>query len=188
MDHYEAWRSGKVQRMHTRPQLHPESVAEHTWGVLLALLRYYPQASTLLLKLVVMHDVGEIATGDIPGHVKWGNPQLGAFIGAMEEEHRNQIVDLPRATELEAQLLEVFDRLDFCVSCIHEMRLGNLNSAVYFQRAYEKAASVILELDPAQSYTELHMRKACEAFYDEVTRLKSAYLSHVPEEEYVRGK
>jgi 5'-deoxynucleotidase YfbR-like HD superfamily hydrolase len=183
MDHYEAWRSGKVVRMHTAPQLHRENIAEHTWGVLLAVIRYYPQASALFLKQVIVHDAGEKATGDMPGNVKWANPIMGETVEAMEKDHVNKIVALPALSRREGMLLEIFDRLDFCISCLHEMRLGNVNSALYFGRSYDKAVSIILSYQPTDDQ-DAEFRKIATRFLDEVTMLRQTYLSHIPEHEF----
>ena len=188
MDHYQAWRSGKVNRMHTMPQLHRENIAEHTWGVLLAVVRYYPQATADFLRAVIMHDAGEIATGDIPGHVKWSNPELGRRVEMMERNYVGKLAQISELSITEFWLLEIFDRLDFCVSCVHEMRMGNLNSARYFKRSYEKAESIYESMRLADKDVGVdslsEMAAAASAFLEEVTTLKNIYLTHVSEEEY----
>ena len=183
MDHYEAWRSGKVARMHTAPQLHRENIAEHTWGVLLAVIRYYPQASAVFLKQVIVHDAGEKATGDMPGNVKWANPIMGETVEAMEKDHVDQIVKLPPLTRRESMLLEIFDRLDFCVSCIHEMRLGNVNSALYFGRSFDKAVKIMLSYD-IDDVHDMEFRNIAGRFVDEVSNLRATYLTHIPHGEF----
>ena len=187
MDHYQAWRAGKVMRMHTAPQLHHENVAEHTWGLMLALLRFWPNAPALVMKQFMVHDLGEQYTGDMPGHVKWANAEAGAIIEKMETEHKDKILPVQSPSRREGMLLEVFDRLDFCVSCIHEMRLGNLNSALYFGRSYDRAVGIINSYD-INDPVDLEYRGRCMAFLDEVTRLKTTYLQHVDEREYDLGR
>lgn len=183
MDFYEAWRSGKVVRMHTAPQLKTECIGEHTWGVLLAVIKYYPGASALFLKQVIMHDFGEKATGDMPGHVKWSNPVVGEHVEALEADHRNGYLWLPPLSRREAMLLEIFDRLEFCVSCIHEMRQGNVNSALYFGRSYDKAKKIALTYD-ITNVDDVEMRNIAMAFLDEVDSLRQTYLQHIPEIEF----
>jgi len=60
--------AGRVKRWHTAETTTPQSVAEHSFGVALILLRIVPEErmSLNLLKAALLHDMGELETGDIP--------------------------------------------------------------------------------------------------------------------------
>jgi 5'-deoxynucleotidase YfbR-like HD superfamily hydrolase len=189
MDHYQAWRAGKVNRMHTMPQLIRENTAEHTWGILIAVLRYYPQASADFLKAVIAHDAGEPATGDIPAHIKWADPKLAEILEQKEEDHVTSVLgySCPKLDRREGMLLVIFDKLDFCMSCIHEMRMGNLNSAKYFGRSYDKAWEITRQYD-INDETDREFRAVAQKFLDAVIESKELYLQHILPEEYNRGR
>lgn len=141
MDLYEKWLSGKVQRMHTRPGIRPENIGEHTWGVMLLLIIFWPGSSRNLLIQALLHDFGEIATGDVPGHVKWATPELAKVMERMEGDHIAaagfKLSQFP-LTAPERVILEIVDRADFCMWAIHEMRLGNKNAGTPFNRSARK--------------------------------------------------
>jgi 5'-deoxynucleotidase YfbR-like HD superfamily hydrolase len=181
VDFYQAWRSGKVNRMHTMPQLVRENVAEHTWGVLMMCLRFYPQARKEFLAALILHDAGEIATGDIPAHIKWSTPELEDICHEKESHHVQEMgYDYPLLTDAENKLMLVFDKLDFCVSCIHEMRMGNLNAARYFNRSLSKADETYVGMQASES----EVKKVAANAIREVVALKHKYLQHIPEQEY----
>jgi 5'-deoxynucleotidase YfbR-like HD superfamily hydrolase len=172
MDHYQAWRAGKVNRMHTMPQLIRENTAEHTWGILIAVLRYYPQASADFLKAVIAHDAGEPATGDIPAHIKWADPKLAEILEQKEEDHVTSVLgySCPKLDRREGMLLVIFDKLDFCMSCIHE-----------------KAWEITRQYD-INDETDREFRAVAQKFLDAVIESKELYLQHILPEEYNRGR
>lgn len=149
IDLYQAWRSGKVNRMHTMPQLHRENIAEHTWGLLFLILRIWPEAPRDFIVWAILHDAGEIAIGDIPGHVKWDLPdEAREVLEVKEKDHVAQITSVnPTITKELHILLEIFDRAEFCVSCLHEMRLGNANAAEYFERSASRVRTLYRQLE-----------------------------------------
>jgi 5'-deoxynucleotidase YfbR-like HD superfamily hydrolase len=181
LDFYQTWRSGKVIRMHTMPQLDQENVAAHTWGMLLAIVRFYPQASANFLKAVILHDAGEIATGDIPAHIKWSSPELEAICHQKEHVWIAQAgLYYPDLSEAERLLMLVFDKFDFCMSCIHEMRLGNLNAARYYKRSYSKATEALAGL----LLIDHELYEIGDAYSSELDRIRLDYCSHVGDFEY----
>jgi 5'-deoxynucleotidase YfbR-like HD superfamily hydrolase len=138
-DLYQSWRAGKVVRMHTAPQQHRENIAEHTWGVIYLLIRYFPDCSKDLLVAAHAHDTGEQATGDMPGHVKWADKDFGEKLGLMEQEHIAKLgYPVISLSQEEEYLLEILDKTEFAVSCLHELRLGNKNAATYYNRSVDR--------------------------------------------------
>lgn len=181
MDFYQAWRSGKVNRMHTMPQLVRENVAEHTWGVLMLALRFFPMCRKEFLEALILHDAGEIATGDIPAHIKWSTPELEEICKEKESRHVEEMgYRYPLLTDAENYLMTVFDKLDFCVSCLHEMRMGNLNAARYFNRSLGKADEAYVNIQTQDS----EIKQAAGDAIRHIVHLKTKYLKHIPESEY----
>lgn len=183
-DYYQTWRAGKVVRMHTMPQVHRESTGEHTWGVLLMAVRFYPKVRAEFLKAIVLHDAPEIATGDIPANVKRESTDLTTALDKKEAEWlETNFLDMPELSADEKNLLLVFDKLDFCVSCIHEMRIGNLNSARYYKRSFGYAQEAFYAITPGTPEAD-----AANNALNEIAALQLNYCGHVDKEEYERGR
>jgi len=161
MNVYEAWRSGKVNRMHTAPMLHRENVAEHTWGLLFLILRYWPEASREFLIAAIFHDAGEVATGDVPAHVKWANASILEVCENLEQEHLKKMqIPLIELGPVEDFLLTVFDKLDFCVSCHHEVMSGNRNAKLLFTRSLSRAEQMLITIKSMDSVVGIIAERA----------------------------
>jgi 5'-deoxynucleotidase YfbR-like HD superfamily hydrolase len=144
MSFIEAWRNGQVVRKHTMENIRAENDAEHTWGVVMLLIHAWPSAPAHIIKMAVIHDCGERATGDMPGPTKWANPVLEAEMDRLEHSHimdtmPKHLCDEYRAmTAEEWGVVEFFDRAEFCISMSRERRLGNTYAMLYMQRSYDK--------------------------------------------------
>ncbi|MEQ9299502.1 MAG: HD domain-containing protein [Cyclobacteriaceae bacterium] len=85
-----------------------ESTAEHTWRITLlafALEKYYPEINfSKLIKMLIIHDLGEIINGDIPAIYQ------NAVVDKNDEE-RNDFLEViePLSVGLQAELLSLFD-------------------------------------------------------------------------------
>lgn len=183
LDAYQAWRSGKVNRMHTMPQLIRENVAEHTWGVAFLMMRFYPEMSKDLLMAVILHDAGELAVGDMPGNVKWLLPDRARLVlEELESDHIKTLgVPTPELTHPDQLLLEIFDRVEFCMSCLHEMRMGNMNAGAYYVRSGKRALALLQSLRDSDCVVQIC---ACEKLIAEMHGLSQKYLQHMGHEVY----
>lgn len=106
----------------------PESTAEHTWRLcLMALLfeDHYPDLDILkLIKICIIHDLGETLSGDIaavdqvPGSDKslLERQDLKELVSPLPESLREKILDLwddyDQTRSQEAQLAKAFDKLE----------------------------------------------------------------------------
>lgn len=85
-----------------------ESTAEHTWRITLlafALEKYYPEINfSKLIKMLIIHDLGEIINGDIPAIYQ--DPAVDK-----NDEERNDFLEViePLSVDLQAELLSLFD-------------------------------------------------------------------------------
>lgn len=92
-------------------QRRPESVAEHTWQLCLMVLLFEDQLEDIdmlrLIKLVIIHDLGEVVSGDIPAIDQ--NPNLDKSL-----EERNDFITLctPLPDGLQTELLDLWDEYD----------------------------------------------------------------------------
>jgi len=106
-----------------------ESVAEHTWRMaLMAMLlqKEFPHIDTLyLLKMILVHDLGEIATGDIPAFYKTDNDtevearSLPDLLTSLPDDLQQEIIALAAeydAAETEtAKLAKALDKLEVII-------------------------------------------------------------------------
>lgn len=59
-------RAGEVLRYHTFHVLRQQSVGEHTWQAMRVLCAIWPDVPRAVLLYAMVHDCGELRTGDIP--------------------------------------------------------------------------------------------------------------------------
>lgn len=77
--------AGQVIRYHTWPHIRQQSVGEHSWQVARILLAIAP-GHPGLVKHAILHDIGELETGDLPYPIKADNEVLGGLMIDLEEE------------------------------------------------------------------------------------------------------
>ncbi len=106
----------------------PESVAEHTWRLCLMAMLLYDRAPGVdlarLLKMCIIHDLGEAIGGDVPAPAQAGGApksdreraDLLELVAPLPEELRREIVGLwdeyEAAGSTEARLAKGLDKLE----------------------------------------------------------------------------
>jgi putative hydrolase of HD superfamily len=89
----------------------PESVAEHTWRLCLMAMLVYGGAPGIdfarLLKMCVIHDLGEAIRGDVPAPA-----QVGAASKAAEERSDLLQLTAPLPPGLRREILELWDEYE----------------------------------------------------------------------------
>jgi HD domain-containing protein len=79
------YNAGQVRRWHARTHvIRQETIASHTWSVVMLILLLHPNPSKELIYAAMVHDVPEFVTGDIP---RWFKDYEGVrnLISAAEE-------------------------------------------------------------------------------------------------------
>ena len=143
---------GGVSRFHTIPTIRSDTVASHTYGVLSLACAFVnagalgekpdPRKVSALLQAILIHDLAEQSTGDVPGPAKWGNPE---FKRAMDREealfegrfllHPQHLTDLDQETQQELELiLKWSDYGDGVLFCLEELALGNRGMSIVLAR------------------------------------------------------
>ena len=77
--------AGQVSRYHTWPHTRQQSVGEHSWQVARILMSIAP-FRWHLVQYAVLHDIGELTTGDIPYPIKKDNPALQSVMDQLETD------------------------------------------------------------------------------------------------------
>lgn len=124
-------RSGNVLRCHTLTCLNRPTVGLHTYRTLVILHWLYfpkhPPANVNYAMLV--HDMPEISTGDMPGNIKADNVAVaGAFEMLEYAFHNMHNLNLgihEQLTEQEAVIIGFCDRADLTLYALSEIELGN---------------------------------------------------------------
>jgi len=133
---------GMVERCHTK-HLHREyKVGQHSFNMLGILMVFHPNPSADLLKAVVLHDVPERWTGDLPTPVKKISPEIKKEIYAFEKKVLKQIHPEIYLSTLDEQWLKAADMLELWQWCREEIALGNSSVVSMYQECHD----IIIEL------------------------------------------
>ena len=132
--------SGDVKRYHTKPTLGEQSNAAHCWGVAVIALYLHPEINRELLLNTLLHDVGEIDTGDIPATVKWANPSLKTKLDTIEDRLMKRLGIEHKITIKERKILKQADMFELLFFCLKQRRLGNQYLSSAFGNGVEKLA------------------------------------------------
>lgn len=123
--------AGAVKRYHVKRTLRQQSIAEHTFGMLMLVKQvtegqgeYGLQSRAVLYEAILHHDLPELFTGDVPAPIKRAHPELGPLMDSIEED----LAPLYRPDNLSAEeqaLLKWADRMELVLWCLEEFRMGN---------------------------------------------------------------
>lgn len=110
--------SGEVERFHAVPSIPAQTVAAHSWGVAIIAMQIYGTETAVALRPLIeaclLHDTGELITGDIPFTAKRGvfadiREQLDAAEAKAMEEN---LWPMPRLELGEQTILKLADMLE----------------------------------------------------------------------------
>ncbi len=125
-----AYDGGAVTRYHTVRTLKPQTVGDHTFGVVFfTTLLTQGKVSRELLLEALAHDLPEQIYGDIPAPAKralnGSAYKLEELEDTLNEEHDMGAGGLRELTPQDKRVLKMADILDGMMYCISEMELGN---------------------------------------------------------------
>lgn len=120
--------AGRVRRYHTWPSLTQETVASHGWRVATIYCEVFGLPRAEVLYHCLVHDGGELVTGDPPYPVKRNNPKLKSEHDRIEDEALSCMLPVMVKQSLsddELAKVKVCDVLQMWEHGVHEHRLGN---------------------------------------------------------------
>ena len=123
-----------VQRCHTLPHHGEYSVGKHSYDAVMLLLTLNPEASKNLIKAVLVHDIAERWTGDMPGPAKWSDVELGRRLDNLERKCLKSIGWDILLTAEERIWLSTVDVIEFFLWTKEQLAMGNMNAAVIVGR------------------------------------------------------
>lgn len=136
------YRLSDLKRYNNMPRIKSESLAEHQYycGLILIKLKDYIinlsyAQYCILLQYVLVHDIGELYTGDIPHNVKDDYPELRTLLERIESEKINSfgfkdiIMEVEKSEDLK-MLFKLCDTIQVIQYCENEKRLGNFSNNI----------------------------------------------------------
>lgn len=132
---------GEVRRFHVDPEVAPQSVAEHSWRMMVILHHLWPERVNLLTP-ALLHDVTEGLLGDVPAPVKrW--PGIKGATENLERQYEEFLGIVPIAAEDKLRI-KTADYLELVAWCkpqqnAHAQRIA-WNATGYLREVAEQLA------------------------------------------------
>ena len=118
------YEAGSVKRWHTVRTIQTQTLADHSWGVIMILL-VITNPSQTLIRAAATHDLSEVITGDVPAPTKWAHPRLDDALQTVERGYNeSHLIDYNLTSE-DAKYLKWADMLELVMFANSEIRLGN---------------------------------------------------------------
>lgn len=113
-----------VQRYHTVRTLRQQTLADHTFGVMMLIRHIYPDARREVYLAAMHHDLPEFVTGDMPAPAKAASPALAILL---EEAERGTapLYEEFGLTPHEESVLKWCDYMELVLWCLEEVQMGN---------------------------------------------------------------
>lgn len=121
--------AGAIKRYHVKRTLRQQTVAEHTFGVLMlvkqvAVMSLSHQDLVAVYETIMHHDLPELFTGDVPAPIKRAHPELGPLLDRIESELHPLYQDYQLEPHM-VSLCKWADRMELVLWCLEEVRMGN---------------------------------------------------------------
>jgi hypothetical protein len=158
--------AGQVERYHTWPTLHRQSVAEHTWQLLRVYTSIFGVPEKNVMQAIMFHDCGEIAVGDAPYPSKARDKDFKVAHNRLEETALNNLLeywDIPAAPPSApsvAKKIKVSEYIEMAEEGLHEWLLGSKYGWIVAERCLLKVQEYKTELaDSAWVQVNLYLAK-----------------------------
>lgn len=120
---------GAVKRYHVKRTIRTQTVAEHTFGMLMLVKQVVGYQAKefdmqVVYEAIMHHDLPELMTGDMPAPIKRAHPELGPLMDSIEQELAPLYRDF-ELSPLETALCKWADRMELVLWCLEEYRMGN---------------------------------------------------------------
>ena len=146
--------AGRVTRYHTKTMVQQQTVAEHTFNVLRIWLELYGPPSSAVSTYIILHDIGEEASGDGPHYAKRDYPELKEIMDKIEEDHVENLLrecchpdnDLslrPHISGWERDMVKLCDLIEMAEFAFDDFCLGNRTSYEVFENVEKEFFKII---------------------------------------------
>lgn len=150
--------AGAVKRYHVKRTHRYQTIAEHTFGMLMLVKqvtagKLSDERKVDLYEAILHHDLPELFTGDIPAPIKRVHPDLGPLMDSIEEGLTPLYMNVEDLFPEDAVLVKWADRMELVLWCLEEVRMGNTNLIPTVARGLGWILAVRIP-DCAQALTE----------------------------------
>ena len=136
-------------RYNNRNRITNEDVLQHTAVVSLYALLFSEKFKCdreKLLKIALVHDLGELFTGEIPRNVKISSTKIADLFAQLEITSLNQFIptygnyvkEYEKQSTIEAKIVKLADIASAIVYCNHEAKLGNCLMKELFKKTVKR--------------------------------------------------
>jgi 5'-deoxynucleotidase YfbR-like HD superfamily hydrolase len=149
--------SGNVTRCHTLPTIKPQTVGAHTWRTLVILHWLYAPGHppSGLTHALLVHDMPEILTGDMPGNTKHAHPALKNALDKIEKQFlAEQGIEEPKLNSVSEDILNLCDSADLVMYALDEIDMGNINMVPVAIKARKMMYEHLSSLEQSSATTE----------------------------------
>jgi 5'-deoxynucleotidase YfbR-like HD superfamily hydrolase len=118
--------SGYVARYHAHRTIHKQTVAEHTWRMMVIYVQHFGSPPSHVWQYMLTHDSQEYVTGDIPFVIKRMYPELKSILQKIEYDVATTmgIPDI-QLTDVEHWRVKIADLLEMKSFAEDEIAMGN---------------------------------------------------------------
>lgn len=119
--------ASSVERYHTWPKISRQTVAEHSYHILRIWYYVWGPIPTVVATHAIFHDIGEMATGDLPYPIKKVWRQLKEVTTVIEEHyvHDTLGLKLPLLDFDQKQRFKICDLIEMLEYGLIETHMGN---------------------------------------------------------------
>lgn len=144
--------AGQVRRYHTKPMANPQTIADHTWGVMVILDQIYDKLAPTedrlkgrpkVLKYALYHDVAEFVTGDCPYTAKRLLGKAFQKLEAKAEKFLQIDKSMPELNDEEMTYFKIADMFELMHFCTEQIKQGNRNFVDIYFNGYAYISKVI---------------------------------------------
>lgn len=118
--------ASQVKRYHTWPTLQEQTVADHSFNVLRIYIQVFGPPPMEVTNYIIIHDLGEIVTGDLPYPIKKQNQSLKILVDDLESQAIEEMgFKWDHLTNFQRKSIKICDLLEMVEFAIHEETIGN---------------------------------------------------------------
>jgi len=154
-DVYEFYMARLVERWHNKPTVPRQTNSDHSFGMLLLLLKLHPNPSADLMEAIIRHDLSEVLGGDFPHKSKKEHPVLKeideAYHVKYAEIHGMRVLNLSETDYLWVTLMDQLEPLYYLLSLKEQ---GNTSNNDLIIQCNERVVSTIAQLKIFGYFTE----------------------------------
>jgi len=164
--------AGQVERWHFFPTIQRQTVAEHTWQVLRVWYELYGPPSPEVTVVILLHDAGEIKTGDIPFELGRDHPSVKGQLSSLEKKHVEKMITfncippglgIPKLSSWEIKRIKMCELLEMLEFALDEIELGNKNGFAIIDNVTAALHLMIMDKDPGDDLEGIEViRQRCE--------------------------